>query len=198
MNNLIVLSGPSGSGKSTLINMLVSNNPEITFCTSHTTRPARNGETDGKDYYFTSGETFLKMVDSNEFVEWAQVYSNYYGTSYKEIDAKTRTGRTLVLDIDVQGAKNIKAKYPNALFVFIVPPSMKELKKRLVGREKKMTDVIKKRLKIAVDELKQYKLYDYVVINAILDDAFSVLNSIYIAYLNKSEKHDRYLENISF
>ncbi|HLP47160.1 MAG TPA: guanylate kinase, partial [Candidatus Kapabacteria bacterium] len=125
MNNLIVVSGPSGSGKSTLIRRLLQKHPELVFSTSHTTRSRREREIDGKDYHFVSTEEFRRMIESDEFVEWAQVYGNYYGTSYGEIESKTKESQKtfLVLDIDVQGARNIKKKYPDALFVFIIPPT---------------------------------------------------------------------------
>ncbi len=197
-HNIIVISGPSGSGKSTLINMLLKKHPEIVFSTSHTTRPRRPKETKGKEYHFVSEEEFQKMIDDGQFVEWAQVYRNYYGTSLKEIENKMNLadGHVLVLDIDVQGARNIQEKFPYGLFIFIVPPSLETLEKRLVGREKKVDENIRKRLEVAREELKQYHIYDYIVVNDKLDDAFEALNSIYIAHGNCREKRTSFMENI--
>ncbi|NIM16256.1 MAG: guanylate kinase [Candidatus Aminicenantes bacterium] len=195
-NNIIVISGPSGSGKSTLIDRLMAQHPEIIFSTSHTTRPLRGRERDGEDYYFVSEKQFLQMAERGEFVEWAKVYEDYYGTSYKEIETKTKTGKDLVLDIDVQGAGNIKKKYPDALFILVAPPSMEELRNRLVEREQKIDPHIEKRLEIAREELSQYDIYDYIVINDNLEDAFAVLNAIYIAFRNTISRHETFMKQL--
>ncbi len=183
-HNIIVISGPSGSGKSTLIERLMERHPEIIFSTSHTTRPLRGQEVNHKDYHFVSREKFLEMVDNDKFAEWAEVYGNYYGTSYREIETKSKEGGNtiLALDIDVQGAKKIKEKYPDALYIFVVPPSLKILLQRLEAREKKIDEHIRKRLEIAREELEQCSTYDYIVINDNLEEAFKVLDAIYIAY----------------
>jgi guanylate kinase len=198
MSNIIVISGPSGSGKSTLIRQLLQKHPEIVFSASHTTRSKRNREIEGRDYYFVSRGQFQEMIDNGEFVEWAQVYGNYYGTSFREIEKKARSSSTkyLVLDIDVQGAKNIKAKYPDALFIFVVPPSFEELQKRLVGREKKVDAAVQKRLQIAEDELKQYFIYDYVIINDNLERSFHILNSIFVASRNRTSRRESFIKRL--
>jgi guanylate kinase len=198
MNNLIVISGPSGCGKSTLIRRLLKTHRELLFSTSHTTRPRRGREVEARDYYFVSPEQFLEMKDNDEFVEWAEVYGNYYGTSHREIETKLRQGRnrSLVLDLDVQGAGNIKKIYPDALFVFVVPPSMEELERRLVGREKTMDLHVQKRLEIARQELKEYPLYDYVIINKKLETAFYILNAIYTAHRNTTSRREWYIKNL--
>jgi guanylate kinase len=184
MHNIIVISGPSGSGKSTLIGRLMEQHPEIIFSTSHTTRPSRGKEVNGSDYHFIPREEFLVMVENDEFVEWAKVYGNYYGTSYREVESKAKMGgdTILALDIDVQGARKIKEKYPDALFIFVVPPSLEILRQRLEAREKKFDQHIRKRLEIAKEELKQYNIYDYIVVNDKLEEAFKVLDAIYTAY----------------
>ncbi|MFC2155198.1 guanylate kinase [Acidobacteriota bacterium] len=194
--NIIVISGPSGSGKSTLINRLVSEHRDIIFSVSHTTRPKRDSEIDGQHYHFVSEETFREMIDHNEFAEWAKVYKNYYGTSRFEIEQKSGGENNLVLDLDVQGAANIKKEFPSALFVFIVPPNLAELKKRLVAREKVIDSHIETRLKTAIEELNQYNLYDYTVINDKVDDAYAVLKSIYTTYNNATRKKKDMIENI--
>ncbi|MDQ1353960.1 MAG: guanylate kinase [Acidobacteriota bacterium] len=198
MNNLIVISGPSGSGKSTLIRRLLQKHREIVFSVSHTTRPRREREIDGKDYYFVTGEQFRQMIDNNEFVEWAQVYGNYYGTGYREIETKGNSGynQFLALDIDVQGAGNIRKKYPEALFIFVVPPSLEELQNRLLKREKKEDENTRKRLEIARQELKEYEIYDYIVVNKDLDQAFFILNSIYTAYRNTTARREYFIKRL--
>jgi guanylate kinase len=189
MHNIIVISGPSGSGKSTLIGLLMAQHPEIIFSTSHTTRQIRAKEVNGRDYHFIPQEEFLDMVKNEEFVEWAEVYGNYYGTSYREIEARSKKGgdTILALDIDVQGARKIKEKFPDALFIFVVPPSLEILRQRLEARERKFDRHIRERLEIAKKELQQYNIYDYIVVNDKLEEAFKVLDAIYTA-----DRHTRW------
>lgn len=197
MNNIIVISGPSGSGKSTLIHLLLKEHKELGFSISYTSRKKRKNEKNGEDYYFVSKDKFKKMIDADKFVEWAEIHSNYYGTSWDEIDLKSKNDEVFVLDLDVQGAKNIKKKFSDALFIFIIPPSLKDLEKRLMKREhNKINKDIRRRLKIAKNELEQYKLYDYIVTNDKLDDAFSLLNCIYVSFLNSTCRKKVYLEQI--
>ena len=138
MRNIIIISGPSGCGKSTLIHELLAEFPELHFSVSHTTRPMRKNEVPGKDYHFISEREFQKMLDGDQFVEWAEVHGHRYGTSWKEIRAKSGKGRTLVLDIDSQGARNIKRQFPEAMAIFVVPPTLAALKKRLLQRQGKL------------------------------------------------------------
>jgi guanylate kinase len=196
MHNIIVISGPSGSGKSTLIGRLMERHPEIIFSTSHTTRPIRGKEVNGSDYHFIPPKEFLEMVENDEFVEWAKVYGNYYGTSYREIDTKSKMGgeTILALDIDIQGARKIKEKYLDALFVFVVPPSLEILRQRLEAREKKFDQHIRKRLEIAKEELKQYNIYDYIVVNDKLEEAFKVLDAIYTAYRHTKWRQEAFMK----
>lgn len=198
MNNLIVISGPSGSGKSTLIRRLLHKHREIVFSVSHTTRPRREREVEGKDYYFIGVDQFKQMIDNNEFVEWADVYGNFYGTGYREIETKGNAGYNnfLALDIDVQGARNIRQKYPEALFIFVIPPSLEELENRLLKREKKEDDNTRRRLEIARQELKEYEIYDYIVVNKDLDQAFYILNSIYTAYRNTRARREYFIKRL--
>lgn len=196
MNNIVVVSGPSGCGKSSLIRKLMGKHPEIVFSTSHTTRARREKETDGIEYHYVSIQEFKDMIANNQFVEWADVYGNYYGTSYSEVENKAKAGKYLLLDLDVQGAKNVKAKYPEALLILIVPPSFDELERRLLGREKKEDDHTRKRLEIARDELTQYNLYQYVVINDNFKKALYILDSIYTAYRNLTPRREIYIKNL--
>ncbi len=194
--NIIVVSGPSGSGKSTLIHRLLKEHKNIVFSVSHTTRPKRDGEIDGKDYYFVTEEDFRKKIAADEFVEWAQVYRNLYGTTLDEVKRKASGDQNLILDVDVQGAANIKKQFPGALFIFIVPPTLAELKKRLIEREKVLDGNIEKRSAAAKEELEQYHLYDYIVINDKVEDAYTVLKSIYTAYNNSAVKKNSFVESI--
>lgn len=181
-NNIMVISGPSGSGKSTLINMLLKKYPEISFAVSHTTRPPRNGEAHGRQYYFVGEQEFRKMREQNQFLEWARVHNHYYGTSLKEIKSKLEAGGILVLDLDVQGARNLKEIFAQAVFILIVPPSLEELKKRLVRRHGGDDQrEIEKRMSAARDELCRYGLYDFMVVNEQLETAFCRLDCIYVA-----------------
>jgi len=199
MNNIIVISGPSGSGKSTLIRRLLQKHPEIVFSVSHTTRPRREREVEGRDYYFIGVEQFKQMISKDEFVEWAEVYGNYYGTGAREIETrgKQEQNKFLALDIDVQGARNIKSKYPDALFIFVVPPSLEELENRLLKREKKEDESTRTRLEIARQELKEYGIYDYIVVNKDLDEAFYILNAIYTAYRNTTARREYYIKRLA-
>lgn len=200
MISIIVISGPSGCGKSTLINLFLNENKGIIFSVSCTTRQKRDNEIEGKDYYFINKTQFLKMIKNNEFVEWAEVFGNFYGTCWNEINTKANEGKTLVLDIDVQGAKKVKKKFPGALFIFIIPPNLNELKRRLINRESRVdAEVnrnIKERFKVAKDELKQYKIYDYIVINEKVEDAFFVLNCIYTSFMNSTLMNKSYLKKM--
>jgi len=128
MRNIIIISGPSGCGKSTLIHGLLGEFPELVFSVSHTTRPQRKNEVPGRDYHFISEGKFQKMIDRAQFVEWAQVHGHRYGTSWREIRAKSGKMRTLVLDIDVQGARNVKRQFRESMAVFVIPPTLAALK----------------------------------------------------------------------
>jgi len=195
-HNIIVISGPSGSGKSTLIGLLMAQHPEIIFSTSHTTRQIRAKEVNGRDYHFIPQEEFLAMVKNEEFVEWAEVYGNYYGTSYREIESRSKKGgdTILALDIDVQGARKIKEKFPGALFIFVVPPSLEILRQRLEARERKFDQHIRDRLEIAKKELQQYNIYDYIVVNDKLEEAFKVLDAIYTAYQHTRWRQEAFMK----
>jgi len=194
-HGIVVISGPSGSGKSTLINRLMKRHREIVFSVSHTTRPIRGQEVDGKDYHFVDKAGFDHMVDNDEFVEWANVYENFYGTSYKEVEGKSKNG-VLVLDIDVQGGEKIKKKYPDALLILVVPPSLDALRQRLLDRKQDSTDDINTRLQIAKRELRQYENYNYIVINDQLENAFTVLDAIYTAFNHTVDRHKHFMNKL--
>lgn len=179
---LLVLSAPSGAGKTTLARMIEKQFPEAEFSVSYTTRAPRGQEQHGKDYHFIDPLTFQQMIDRNEFVEWAEVHGNFYGSSKQVIDHSLRPGGIGVFDIDVQGGSAIKRKYPDAVCIFILPPTMDELERRLRARGTDSEDVIRRRMLAARSECeKGAQGYDYLVINDRLDDAFDQLRSIVIA-----------------
>ena len=179
---LVILSAPSGAGKTTLAHMLRKQFPEAEISVSYTTRAARGAEVNGKDYHFVDPLTFKAMIDKNEFVEWAEVHGNFYGSSKGVIDHSWRPRGLAVFDIDVQGGTSIKRKYPDAVTIFILPPSMEELERRLRSRGTDTDDVIQRRMLAARSECeKGAQSYDYLVINDRLDDAFEQLRSVVIA-----------------
>lgn len=168
---LLVLSGPSGSGKDTVIAELFKSELDIVQSVSMTTRAPREGEVHGRDYYFVDKDTFTDAINNHRMLEYANYGSNYYGTPKDPIDGWLDEGKTVILKIDVQGCENIKKAYPDALCIFITPPSMTVLEKRLRGRGTDNEEDIKKRLDIARNELKKAEMYDYVVINDELEKA---------------------------
>ena len=185
MNNIFVVSGPSGSGKSTLIKMLRNEFECTSFSVSYTTRKMREGEIDKRDYYFISKEKFFKMIKKELFAEWAKVHNEFYGTSIYEIDRKSKGDKILILDIDVQGGKIIKNKFPSSCLVFIKPPSIDELKKRLLKREKVLSLDYKQRIVIAEEEMKKSSFYDKVIINDDLTDSFNELKDVFQDYKSR-------------
>jgi len=196
-NNIIVISGPSGSGKSTLIKQLFKQHDDLKFSVSHTTRKIRKGEQEDINYHYLSKTKFEKMIVNKDFVEWAKVYLNYYGTSWNEIISKSENENILVLDIDIQGARKIKEQFNDAVLVLISPPSLSELKRRLINREKREDKDIKTRLKISLSELKEYEIYDHIIINDKLEDSFEILNSIIITYKSRKKFMSKKLIDIT-
>lgn len=178
---IFVLSGPSGAGKSTLIKGVRDRIRDIAYSISHTTRTPRSGEINGTDYFFVDKAAFREMIDRNAFVEWAQVYDDYYGTSYGTLEEKLNAGQDIVLDIDIQGAKNIKERIDDCILIFILPPSKKILEQRLRSRATDNADAIEKRISQATNELINCKWYDYLIINDDLEKATRELESVFLA-----------------
>ncbi len=187
---LIVITGPSGCGKSTLANRLLSGVDNVKFSVSYTTRKKRGNECEGRDYYFVSEEKFRKMIQEEKFVEWAVVHGNYYGTSKSELEKKAAEGM-LLLDIDVQGASQMREKRMEAVFIFILPPLFPVLQKRLEERGHDSLPEIKKRLKVAKEEIKHYREFDYVVINDELDMAVEELRSVILSQRCRTENRKK-------
>jgi guanylate kinase len=165
MSQIFIISAPSGSGKSTLVNSLLAHEPGLIFSVSYTTRAPRGQEQDGREYHFVRREEFRRMIDAGDFIEWAQVFDDYYGTHRRYVDQGMAEGRDVVLDIDVQGARQLKEKIPQAVSIFILAPSREELEKRLRARGDVSEDVIRKRLAKAAGEIRNFGQYDYVLVN---------------------------------
>ena len=178
---LIVLSGPSGAGKSTVVKKLMQQRGNIHFSVSYTTRAPRSEDVDGVTYNFVDRAEFQRMIDANEFLEHAEYSGNCYGTSLKVIEEQQAQGVDVLLDIEVQGAANVRAKCPEAVLVFIVPPSYEELERRLRGRNTDDEETIRKRLSRALEELEEVGKYDYLVVNDQVDNAVAELDAIMTA-----------------
>jgi guanylate kinase len=194
MGNIFVVSAPSGTGKTTICDRLIKNLSNLKMSISHTTRKPRIGERDGVDYFFVDKEVFEAMIKNDDFVEWAEVYGNFYGTSKKVINELLQSGNDILLDIDIQGAKNIKKVYPDSVLIFILPPSLEELEKRLKQRKEEI-DTIKMRLNKVKEEISQYKNYDYLVINDDVDKAVKEILCIITAEKLKTNKANQKIIN---
>lgn len=175
---LFVISGSSGVGKGTLISLLLKNNPNIMLSISHTTRAPRQGEIDGINYFFRTKEEFQKSINENAFLEWAQYSDNFYGTKRKFVERKLNEGFDLILEIDTQGALKVKEQMPDAILIFILPPSLKDLENRLRGRKTETEEAIQKRLNFVESEMKNSSLYDYQIVNDDLQMALEKLKGI--------------------
>lgn len=168
-----MVSGPSGAGKGTVVSGVLKNRPDIFLSVSATTRPARAGEVDGVDYHFMTLEDFARMRERGEFLEWAQVYDNFYGTPREPIDRSAAAGRDVIAELDIQGAMMVKRARPDAILIFIEPPSLEELAPRLRGRGTEDPSALDRRLQGAYEEVKKKEAYDHVVVNGDLGEAVS-------------------------
>jgi guanylate kinase len=198
--SIFIVSAPSGAGKTTLCKQIISTIDNIRPSVSFTTRQPRPGEIPDEDYSFVSEAEFRAMVDRGDFVEWARVHGNFYGTSRRQLEELISAGYDVLLDIDTQGARQIKKFFTNGVYIFILPPSMKELKRRLEGRMSNSPEDMKRRLQRAVDEIdeiKEYKMYDYVIINDIIETSLKNLEAIIIAErLRRSKIDPQWIQNI--
>jgi guanylate kinase len=175
---IFIISAPSGSGKSTLVNELLKSVRDLDFSISYTTRAPRGSEVNGKQYYFVSRAEFEKMIREDEFLEYAEVFGNYYGTARCFLREAEKNGHDLLLDIDVQGAAQIQQKLPSATSIFILPPDRNTLEERLRKRSEDREEVIQRRLITATQEIQNYSRYDYVLVNNILEESAAILRAV--------------------
>jgi len=179
--NLFIISAPSGAGKTSMVSALLNGNQQIALSVSYTTRAPRPGETDGKEYHFISRDKFLQMAQQGDFLESAEVYGNLYGTSQSWIENQLASGRDILLEIDWQGAAQVRKLMPQAISVFILPPSLAALENRLNGRGQDSTEVIARRLQAAQEDISHVAEFDYVIINDKLDEALRQLDAVITA-----------------
>ncbi len=178
---LFIVAAPSGGGKTSLVKSLVEKIPRLSISISHTTRPKRAQEVEGMDYFFVDKSQFDAMIQKKAFIEYAQVFDYAYGTSYEQIESRLASGEDIVLDIDWQGAEQIKARFKNAVSIFIVPPSLQVLHERLTSRQRDPEEVIVARMKKAQSEISHYTDFDYLIVNDAFDMALSELSAIVVA-----------------
>src|ERR1700722_9596355 len=196
MTTVFIISAPSGSGKSTLTHRLIAEIPNLRFSISYTTRAPRGREIDGKDYFFISAGEFEARIAKGEFLEYAKVFGNYYGTHIGELESAAADGFDLILDIDVQGARQLKEKYPAAVSIFILPPSRQVLEERLRARSQDSEPVIARRLHEAADEIRNYSQYDYVLVNREVEASVETLRSIVKATRSRRDRMERQIRPI--
>lgn len=206
---LYIVSAPSGAGKTSLLKQLISDVEQLTVSVSHTTRQMRPGETDGKDYFFTSVDEFKQMIANDAFLEHAQVFDNFYGTSLQSVESTLNKGIDVILEIDWQGAQQVRKMLPNCHSIFILPPSIEVLQQRLENRGQDSKEIIARRMQDAVNEMSHYGEFDYLIVNDDFNLALSELKSIITSHriekerqlkalapllndLNKSGETDRY------
>ena len=190
---LLVVSGPSGAGKGTICKALLNKNDQIKLSVSATTRKPRNGEVHGVNYFFIEKEEFAKVIENGEFLEYAQIYDNFYGTPKAAIIECLEKGQDVILEIEMQGARQIKEVYPEGVFIFVLPPSLEELKSRIVGRGTETQEEIEKRFSCAFEEINQIVNYDYFIVNEDIEKSVSDVEAIICAEKNKVT---RYKNNI--
>lgn len=193
---LTVVSGFSGAGKGTIMKELVKKYP-YQLSISATTRNPRQGEEDGREYFFLTREAFESMIEKDQLIEWAEYVGNYYGTPKKYVQQKLDQGEDVILEIEMQGALKVKAKFPEALLIFISTPNAVELRRRLIGRGTEDLDVIKKRLWKACDEASFMKYYDYIIVNDVLEEAVENLNQIIQSEPYRVSKQSGFMKKMS-
>lgn len=185
---LIIVSGPSGCGKDTIVKEVLRTNKDTWLSISCTSRSPRPGEIDGKDYYFLTKEEFIDKIDQGNFLEFAEYAGNYYGTPKDVIESKLEAGIDVILVIEIQGALKVKEKLPETIFIFILPPSMRELKRRLDGRNTETKEAMLKRFQTAYKEINTVNKYNYVVINEVVEDAAKKINAILLSEKSRVDR----------
>lgn len=193
---VFVVSGPSGVGKTTLCREMIRRFPNLRFSVSHTTRPPRGGDQEGRDYYFVSDETFQRMIEAGEFWEWATIYGHRYGTSRKKLQEMLDQGHDVILDIDGQGAQQLRAQKIPAVYIFILPPSMEELRRRLSQRHTEEPKKMQERLGKALAEMEEARQYDYFIINDDLRKAQEKFEAILRAEPCRRERMVGFLDSL--
>ena len=178
MPTIFIISAPSGSGKSTLVSRLLASDPGLRFSVSHTTRRPRGNEKPGESYIYISRQDFEERIQRNEFLEYAEVFGNYYGTNRENLERALVEGKDLILDIDVKGARQLKDRVPEAVSIFILAPSRDILEQRLRARSEDSQEVIQRRLRDAAEEIRNYKQYDYVLVNHQVEESVATLGAI--------------------
>lgn len=178
---LFIISAPSGAGKTTLCKEVIDIFPNLRHSVSYTTRPPRPGEVHGRDYFFVSADEFARMVSAGEFAEWAEVHGNRYGTAISTLEEYRAQGIDIILDIDCQGAHQLKERYREGVFIFILPPSFHELRRRLDTRNSDSAEVIERRVENAAGEIRESRWYDYIIVNDVYSRAVEELKSVLIA-----------------
>ena len=194
--DIFIVTGASGTGKTSLIKRLLARCPAIELSVSHTTRAARPDEQDGLDYHFIEKTDFLSMISRNEFAEWAVVHNAYYGTALREMENRRNAGIDVLLDVDTQGAESIRQRFPEAISIFILPPSAEVLKKRLVDRRTESREAIETRLRNACGEVGECRTFHYIIINEELEKAADELVAIIIASRRRLERTSGEIEKI--
>ncbi len=193
---LYIISAPSGAGKTSLVKALTADAPQVVVSVSHTTRIMREGEENGVDYHFVEQDVFLKMSGEGAFLEHAKVFDNYYGTSQAHVEQQLLQGLDVILEIDWQGARQVRKQFEDALSIFILPPSSQALKERLQNRGQDNEEIINRRMQDAVSEMSHYAEFDYIIVNDDFDTALHELNSVFTANQLRQLQQEKKLQNL--
>lgn len=194
--NLIIISSPSGGGKGTLIREILRTVSDIGYSVSYTTRRMRDGEENGRDYFFVSVDEFKSLIDAGEFLEYAEVHGNFYGTSLNQVKAEIDLGRDIILEIDVQGAESVRAQIPEAVSIFILPPSFQILRERLIARKTEKPEDLNVRLKNSFAEVREFEAFEYVVVNDEKTQAAARLKTVILAERQKRVRQSQAIQAI--